>query len=154
MTERESQSMSGVEFEECAPAVTEARVRAFERKHGVSLPELYKRFLLRINGGHPIPDGLQILLQGRAVDWRLHYFLGLDDPTESCNLDWVMELTDETRPAGFIPIVSDEGGNFFYLELGQPHDGGVYFGATPADGRRVDPVLVSVGFDAFLRSLS
>lgn len=154
MTDRDVRSMSGVEFEDCAPAITEAQLKAFERKHDLSLPELYRRFLLRINGGHPIPDGLQIPLGGTAVDWRLHYFLGLDDPMESCNLEWVMELTHDTRPAGFIPIASDEGGNFFYLKLGQSHDGGVYFGATPADGGRVDPVLVSVGLDAFLRSLS
>lgn len=81
--------MSGVEFEECAPAVTEARLMAFE---------------------------------------RLHYFFGLDDPMESCNLEWVMELTGEARPAQFIPIASDEAGNIFCLKLGHPYDGGIYFG--------------------------
>lgn len=146
--------MSNIQFEESGPPVLEADIAAFERKHRVTLPAAYRNFLLAVNGGHPEPSGTRILIDGALVSWRLHFFLGLNDPVESCNLEWVTQLTERTRPKGMIPIARDEGGNFFYIDVRLGHGGAIYFGPTPCEQEVTKPILLSLDFDSFVGSLS
>jgi hypothetical protein len=139
--------------EESAPALSEVRLRSVERELGVALPDDYRSFLLKHNGGRPFPAGLLLPVDGTLVPWRLHFFLGIDDPVESCSLTSVHRVTEPTRPAGTIPVASNEGGNLFYLRCADPSKGRVYFGATPADGRGVRPVQVSESFSQFIEML-
>ena len=139
--------------EESAPVTNEFRLRHLERELGIALPHDYRSFLLKHNGGRPIPAGLLLPLGGKPTPWRLHFFLGIDDPVESCSLAWAVEVTKATRPTGTIPIASDELGNLFYLRWAEPHLGVVYFGATPSDGRPVKPVRISDSFTQFIDQL-
>jgi hypothetical protein len=52
-----------------------------------------------------------------------------------------------------IPIANDEAGNFFYIDVSPDHRGAIYFGPTPHDQGVVQPVLVSLNFDSFIRAL-
>jgi hypothetical protein len=140
--------------EESAPAISEFRLRQVERELGVTLPDDYRSFLLQHNGGRPVPSGVLLHFEGQPTPWRLHFFLGIDDPIESCSLAWNADITRATRPAGTIPIASDEAGNLFYLRWNEPNAGTVYFGATPSDGNRVHPVRISDSFTQFLEQLS
>ena len=138
---------------ESAPPTTELRLKRFERTVRAPLPDDYRAFLLRYNGGHPDPAGINLNLDGRQEYWRIHFFFGLDDQEESCSLDWAYEVTKDTRPAGTIPIANDEFGNMFYLRHSGPNSGAVYFGPTPSDGAGVTAILVSESFSAFLEQL-
>ena len=44
------------EMLDVGPLLTDARIGALEREFGISLPEGFKSFLLRYNGGRPKPD--------------------------------------------------------------------------------------------------
>ena len=145
--------MGEVQFRETGPALSDADILAFEERFQAVLPSDYRHFLLTHNGGHPMPDSVKLVLNGQQVNWRLHFFLGLKDPMEECNLDWAIDITGDTRPDGLIPFATDEGGNFFYIDVRPQHSGAVYFGATPEDVSKVRPVLVSLSFSAFIDSL-
>lgn len=142
--------MGRVRFENAGPLITEVEVTAFEQRHHVMLPASYRKFLLRVNGGHPVPDTLQILMDESLVTWRVHYFFGLNDPVEACNLEWVTQVTQQTRPKGLIPIASDEAGNFFYIDARAAHSGTVYFGATPSDQRTTTLVPVCLNLESLI----
>lgn len=144
----------GVQFEDGGPPVSEADIVAFENRHCLVLPPAYRNFLLSTNGGHPVPDEIDIVIEGASLRWRLHYFAGLNDPVESCNLDWLMEVTRETRPKYMVPIVGDEAGNHFYLDARPAHVGAIYFGPTPENAGPIMFTLVRPNFDSFIRSLA
>src|SRR5687767_2580603 len=132
--------------EEAGPVISELDVRRFERDAKLVLPEDYRAFLLRHNGGRPVPAGFTLTLGGEAMCWRIHFFFGLNDPVESCPLQWNFDITHETRPPGTLPIADDEGGNMLYLRWDKPDVGSVHFGATPSDGRSVAPTRICGSF--------
>ncbi|MBC7919943.1 MAG: SMI1/KNR4 family protein, partial [Ferruginibacter sp.] len=40
--------------------VSESDINKLENTLGLKLPPIYRNFLLKYNGGEPIPDGLQV----------------------------------------------------------------------------------------------
>lgn len=139
--------------EESGPPISELEVRRFEREHDVVLPSDYRAFLLRHNGGRPIPADFMLTLENEPLHWRVHFFFGLNDPEESCCLRWNYAITSATRPAGTLPIAGDEAGNMLYLRWDEPDQGSVHFGATPSEGRRVRLVRICGSFSQFLDRL-
>jgi hypothetical protein len=139
--------------EESGPLISELDVRRFERGHNLVLPSDYKAFLLKHNGGRPVPPDFLLKLEDEPVHWRVHFFFGLNDREESCCLPWNWEITSETRPAGTLPIAGDEAGNMLYLRWDEPDRGSVHFGATPSDGRRVQLIRICGSFTEFLERL-
>jgi hypothetical protein len=138
---------------EAAPPVSELALRRAERALGVTLPADYRTFLLTHNGGRPVPSGFKLNVNGEPKPWAIHFFLGVDDPEDSCCLQWCESLTRNTRPPGTIPIASDDFGNFIYLRLSEPLRGSVHFGATPSDGQNVRLVHISDSFSDFVECL-
>jgi hypothetical protein len=125
-----------VRLVDAGPSISESDLAAFERRHGV------------------IPDGLDVVIDGTALKWRLHYFASLNDPVESSNLDWLMDVTRATRPKYMVPVAYDEAGNHFYIDARPAHVGTVYFGPTPETAGQTQFVFQAPSFDAFIRSLS
>ena len=139
--------------EEAGPAISELDLRRFERDANVQLPSEYRAFLLKHNGGRPVPADFMLTLEDERVHWRVHFFFGLNDPEESCCLQWNWKVTSATRPAGTVPIANDEAGNMFYLRWDEPDRGSVHFGATPSDGQRIRLVRICASLPGFLDQL-
>jgi hypothetical protein len=139
--------------EDAGPTISEIDLARFERDANLALPADYRKFLLKHNGGRPFPADFMLTLENETVHSRIHFFFGLNDPMESCCLRWNLELTKETRPAGTLPIASDEGGNRLYLRWNRPDAGSVHFGPTPSDGRNVRLVRICGSFTEFLDRL-
>jgi hypothetical protein len=94
-----------------------------------------------------------LALENEPQHWRIHFFYGLNDPIESCSLQWNLDVTTETRPPGTLPIASDEGGSMFYLRWDSPDAGSVHFGPTPWGGRKVRLMRICDSFTEFLERL-
>lgn len=90
---------------------------AFEAKSGLVLPPKYRAFLLRNNGGQPVPDSFQIPGWG-GVDSCVQRFFGIHDGTNS-NLDLNIKFYANRIPRPFIPIGIDPAGNI--LCVGYEH---------------------------------
>jgi hypothetical protein len=121
------------------PAVPEGEIHAFEAELGNRLPEDYRRFLLRVNGGS-IPGWSRFRYKGLSPDGRTRYAVvskvgGLRaEPAYSLRANRGFYLAApgpqpelETKiPAALLWIMSDPGGNAACLGLTCPHHGMVY----------------------------
>lgn len=99
------------------------QIEEFEIKNHVKLTELYKRFLLKWNGGKVVPNLFMISdEQGPSV---LNVFYGIGDMYD--NLTDFIDIMDERLPSGFIPIGDDPSGNVICLGTKVPYYDKIYF---------------------------
>jgi hypothetical protein len=112
---------------ECARPLSTGDIETLEARVGLKLPEEYKGFLLRYNGGRPRPNAFPI--QGLAKNplGVIQVFFGIDDPVESCNLDWNLKTLNGRLPPNLFPIACDDGGDIICLSLFGDDVGNVLF---------------------------
>jgi hypothetical protein len=112
---------------EGGPPLRDADVDAFEAKYGLELPSSFRAFLLATNGGRPERDLFALRgLPGNPVG-RIHFFFGLNDAVESCNLDWNLDVFQDRIPAGLIPIATTEGADKVCLSVDGMNIGRVFY---------------------------
>lgn len=154
----------GVELTLDTQPATEEAVVALEKLIGSRLPEDYRRFMLRYNGGTPEPATFHFVEKpyGESTSDAVRAFLSLGDP-EYYGLDNSLHTYTDRIPQGTIPIADDDGGNLVLLgvsgtdDAGQAIRGKVYYWfhelepQDPLDWSNVSPIADS--FDAFMRAL-
>lgn len=97
----------------------EADVSHFEMSIAAQLPDDYREFLLRYNGGYPSPNGF------RGGDEVLEHFFGLWQ--KRADLNYELLAHRGFIPEGMIPIASDPFGNAILLEVSRPNRGRIWF---------------------------
>lgn len=108
-------------------SISEFDLAQLESRVGKSLPQTYKDFLLRNNGGRPRPmyfpmRGVENNPVGQVLD-----FFGIDDPIESCRIDWNYEIYKNRIGRGMLPIATDGGGNLICLSLDATTFGAIFY---------------------------
>ena len=131
---------------ESGPNITPTNIAEFERRYGVLLPTDYRRFLLVRNGGRPERDLFRVPDCEANPIARVHFFFGIDDPVESCNLAWNVEVFEGRLRSGLIPIATTEGADKICMAL---DDGSIVYW----DGYQDVVFPVAASFDEFLQSL-
>jgi len=143
---------------------TEEAVVTLEEQIGSRLPEDYRRFMLRYNGGTPDPATFAFIEKtyGKSTSDAVRAFFSLGDHEYYALEDSLATYTDRI-PNGTLPIAEDGCGNLVLLgisgedDAGQAIRGKVYFWdhelepQDPLDWSNVSPVADS--FDDFLRGL-
>ncbi|QNF29999.1 SMI1/KNR4 family protein [Metabacillus elymi] len=95
----------------------------FESENDVKLTELYKKFLLKWNGGKVKPNLFKISdEQGPSV---LNVFYGIGDMYD--NLTDFIDIMNERLPSEFIPIADDPAGNTVCLGTKDTYYDNIYF---------------------------
>jgi hypothetical protein len=137
-------------FTRLGPALRTEAIASFERSSGKGrLPDSYRHFLLRTNGGAPTPDVIDVpTLRGSPTDVALFFGLNRLDPSET--IPWNLAVFQAGRPEeeNAIPIARDGGGGLFCLEL-RGHHAVRYFEPFILD----ESHYVSADFEAFLCAL-
>ncbi len=106
------------------PPVSEEKVRQFELKIGAPLPDDYRRFLLKHNGGRPkteifdFPDGKD------SSGVNMFYPL---DPKDTNALEAKLEVFQERIPKEFIAFGGDPFGNQLVIGTAGEERGKIYF---------------------------
>ena len=119
-----------VAFDEPAPPASAEAIEHVERRLDVVLPEDYKRFLRRQNGGYLEPNAHE---QGGGVSVRYLYGAGPTGDEHLDDLESVARLyspegeADDELAPGFLPIGEDDGGNLICLKVAGEDYGAVYF---------------------------
>jgi len=142
---------------EAAQLIDRSRLKPVEREMGVEFPESYRRFLLAYNGGRPTPAYFTVVEDGKSVWMRIHFFFGVDDPIESCDLLWNYETFRGRLPHRVIAIANDECGNLFCLDLRPEGGGKVLFWDHELEGasaKRALKAVVAISFADWLNQLT
>ena len=139
-------NMAILQTVEGGPQLRMSDIETLERRLGISLPRTYRDFLVRGNGGRPERDLFAVLGCTANPVARIHLFFGINDPIDSCNVTWNVEVLRERLPKELIPIATTEGADKICLAS----DTGaiVYW-----DGYSNELFPVARSFDAFVDSL-
>ncbi|MBZ4375411.1 SMI1/KNR4 family protein [Corallococcus sp. AS-1-6] len=134
---------------EGGPPLSNAELDSFEHRYGLRLPPPLRDFLLATNGGRPERDLFK--LQGVPGNpfGRIHFFFGLNDPVESCNLDWNLEVFRDRLPPGLLPIATTEGADKVCLSV----TGQVLYWDAHARPGTASVHLLAEDLDSFLSAL-
>jgi hypothetical protein len=116
-----------MQMTECGRPLSTKEIEALDAKLGLSLPEEYKSFLLRYNGGRPTPNAYPIDGLENNPFGVIQGFFGVDDPIESCNLDWNVAIMKGRLPANLLPIACDDGDDLICISLFGEDAGAVVF---------------------------
>jgi hypothetical protein len=101
------------------------RIQEFEQRAGVVLPDAYRAFLLRTNGGEPTPD--RLLVPGwRGKSTSINRFFGLETGGQY-DIERTLRGVGAYAPPGFVPMAEDTGGNLLLLGLNAQYLGKVFF---------------------------
>jgi hypothetical protein len=115
----------------CGPEAPEAEIAAFEESLGYPLPNDYREFLRRFNGGYPIVmvvsgrdddptmpysygDGVRVFFKLQITARPVGAYERLRSPRD------IEEAYGWGLPADALRIGQDAGGNMFVMELGHP----------------------------------
>jgi hypothetical protein len=98
-----------------------------EKKLAVSLPEDYKTFLKQYNGGRPDPKFFPIFGFKNNTVGQVQDFFGIDDPFESCRLDWNFQTFFGRIPDNLFPIACEDGGSLICLSISGSDKGAIYY---------------------------
>jgi hypothetical protein len=90
---------------------SELEIRRFERAHGIKLPASYREFMLRRGGGVPKPNCVM------DEAGNLLAFVGTIYALTDGNMATQLFAFPPPRETGFLTIASDDGGDYFLLEL-------------------------------------
>jgi hypothetical protein len=114
---------------ERGPQVTEASVAAFEKLLRATLPDDYREFLLRVNGGQTALShcNFTVLLHKRKDETSLNSLNSLDDPDDRFNLAVRWRSSRHRLPSEVIPAGYDDFGGIVGVVVAGPHRGQVWF---------------------------
>lgn len=124
----------------------ETRLVNFEAELGSKLPDSYRRFLLRLNGGRATCAGIDI------KDWEgggtlMDIVYGIPTAEELADSSFVHSslslqlnrLDFEQLPSDILPVAHDSSGNEFLLRLAGPKAGEVLFWESCSTEYHPDP---------------
>jgi len=123
--------------------LTEEMITKAEKKLGITLPEDYKAFLMRNNGGHTKPEMLFDFFDGTCENDNTsvirRFFAIYPESVEEGELPCRKDIYDdliynclcmrdeEIIPLDIIPIADDPGGNVICMNVSKENGGKVYF---------------------------
>lgn len=98
-------------------------INKLESKNNINLPNKFKDFLLKWNGGTPEPSLFKISdEEGSSV---MNYFYSIGDTYY--DIEDYLDIYDLRLPNGFIAIGDDPGGNAILVGTKEPYYDQIYF---------------------------
>jgi hypothetical protein len=104
------------------------QLHRFEEKYGLRLPEDYRQFLLRHNGGDPHPKNTIDFKEGRKLtSGDVQFIYGIHDGEYWASLEWHLQCYQGRIIQDGLPIAGDSAGNQYVLVIRGERAGQVYF---------------------------
>jgi hypothetical protein len=143
-------------FSEIGTLLNERQLNDTERCLDIKLPELYRNFLLRTNGGKPHPDFFPIAEHKTLTYGRIDFFFGVGRPDRKTNLDWHYKMLIGELPNYALPIATTTNDDVIFLALGALDEGRIYFwerADARLEGGYDNSYVIAPDFDKFLERL-
>lgn len=116
------------------PTISRADIAKFERSHNLKIPKSYRDFLLKHNGGRPIPREFRVKPKRLAVVSKFFPLRMTGRETLSSMYRSFVKL--RRVRAGFLPVAIDDGGNLLLLGVAAAFRDKVYWWELePTHGR-------------------
>jgi hypothetical protein len=140
------------------PHIGVEKISKLEEKLGMSLPDDYRGFLLRYNGGEPERN----VSQTGSPRVGVHIFYGIIKRSSGehwRDLLWHRHLLIDRVPTNILPIAGDEGGNQICLSLRPESYGWIYYWDHELEAEEGQPATfdnmskINSSFRAFVQSL-
>ena len=124
--------MGHVSFTEAEPPIHDEDIVRAERILGCTLPEDYRRFLLKENGGRPSLEAFNIQWNDNPVGegWGaslIHFFLSIHDGKYSNFINYNTVKFEDRIPKDTVAIADDQGGNLLLIGVGESNHGKIFF---------------------------
>lgn len=116
-------------LKDCKQIVFSSDVKKFEEMHNVSLPEEYKKFLLKNNGGKPVAEDAfhyESELETYS-DSAVRYFFSLFSDNNSVEYNFEIYVLAKRIPSSMLPIAADYAGNVVCISISNDTFGKIYF---------------------------
>lgn len=142
-----------MDFDDTGKKTTRGKIRQFEITYGISLPDDYKSFLLKFNGGYP-SDDLAFNIEEDGTDSVLSHFYELGKSTDEIqSLEECISDLVQTGfiPPNYLPIADDAFGNQICVGLSEEIFGQIFF--WDHEGNDQTMVRVASNFQSFLEGL-
>lgn len=137
---------------------SEADLSSLEQRLGFGLPEEYRAFLLRTNGGEPDADTFEfVTMAGKPEETSVRAFLSLDEADAAYSITRYLSFYEGWLPPAVIPIAVDFFNNLILLDLGDGRRGAVLYWDCVGEPT-VDPsanvTAIAESFELFISRLT
>jgi hypothetical protein len=133
-----------------------SRLARLEQKIQSALPEAYRQFLLRHNGGKPERRIFTFNEHGSESTDAIRYFYA-DCSNSLYSIEEKLRIYSGRIPQGHLPIACDSLGNLVLLSVNPGDYGAIYFWdherELPRPGSRDNLYIVASSFEEFIESL-
>lgn len=140
------------------PGATQESIDGFEKSLGIKLPDDYREFIYKYDGG--VPDPAVFDINKERDSSVVKELFGLETPLTASSLKYNLSLYENRIPSKFIPIGSDVFGNKIILGVGGDNFGAIFFWDHENEASDEDVqtyhsniFLISESFDDFLGKL-
>lgn len=99
--------------------VSSEEIGDFEKRWNLKLPESYRTFLLKHNGGRPVPNTFPIVGMQNNPAGMIEEFFGLKTSVLTEDLNWILENLGVPQPKGLLPIGCTAGSDFVCISTQQ-----------------------------------
>jgi hypothetical protein len=147
-----------VNVEKWENRIIDDEILAFEFKHSIQIPKLYKIFLAKNNVCVTEPDGfftkhVKHINKEDKPDNELGVFRGFLINNEEWNLEWLYSIfvLSDRITEDYLPITMDGAGNIICLGIIENNKGKVYFWFAEEESK--DPFCLADNFNDFLNSI-
>ena len=137
-------------FDQFPGKITSQNLTEIELFTGFVLPEAYKKYLLKNNGGRVKSDCFRTI--HNEMESVIHFFYGVTNKNDYDLKQSYIRWTGHDFPSEYFPIANDVFGNYIVLDLLKDTAyGQVLFWSH--DTPELRPVEISGDFDSFLKGL-
>ena len=142
--------------------LTEEALVGAEKMLGRNVPDAYRSFLLKHNGGRPDAAEFQMAAARTSTTEpvAIKSFFGIGMPEGTLNLEYALETFGDRIPSWSFPIARDPGGSLILMAAEGPRKGKIYFWDHDREADDGDPptednlYLIADSLDDFLAKLT
>jgi hypothetical protein len=134
------------------PPTSSDQITAFENHWSIQLPEVYRNFLLKNNGGEPVPAEFPIVDMPHNPTSEIKVFFGLGAKIESEDLEWYLKNVAIPQIPKILPIAETPMGDYLCLDTSRPKCPVIYWDRKECwgDGNKIVFYLIAKSFEEFL----
>lgn len=141
--------------------ISKDEIRELENKYSLKLPESYKEFIMKYNGGYaeisafdnPYEDGtiISVFCCIRLEEPELDFLNPIPRLISSKKMIETHQILEKNIPKYLYPFGLDEGGGKFCISMKEEDFGTIY--QVFLDGTVDEPVYVTDSFESFINAL-